>query len=85
MSDLLNITCPDCKQLQKNVDQCADERRKLMNELRVLNEEVPRYKATLKELRKPVRHHLEAMGAFFEIDQGKLNYYISQLEITGKI
>jgi hypothetical protein len=71
MSDLLDITCPDCKQLQKNVDQCAEERRKLM--------------ATLKELRKPVRHHLEAMGAFFEIDQGKLNYYISQLEITGKI
>jgi hypothetical protein len=50
-----------------------------------LQEENARYKATLKELRKPVRHHLEAMGAFFEIDQGKLNYYISQLEITGKI
>jgi hypothetical protein len=71
MSDLLNITCPDCKQLQKNVDQCAEERRKLM--------------ATLKELRKSVRHHLEAMGAFFEIEEKKIEFYCKQLELSGKI
>jgi hypothetical protein len=69
------------------MSQVSDDQkiRALLAQLEEREAENARYKATLKELRKPVRHHLEAMGEFFEIDQGKLNYYISQLEITGKI
>jgi hypothetical protein len=55
------------------------------NECASLEAEIARYKATLKELRKPVRHHLEAMGAFFEIEEKKIEFYCKQLELSGKI
>jgi hypothetical protein len=59
--------------------------RALLAQLKEQEAQNDRYKATLKELRKPVRHHLEAMGAFFEIEEKKIEFYCKQLELSGKI
>jgi hypothetical protein len=69
------------------MSQVSDDQkiRALLAQLEERESENARYKATLKELRKPISHHLRAMGMYFEMDQKKVTYYINQLEITGKI